>query len=74
MENKNFQFKTNINCSGCVAKVTPFLNGAGGVGEWNVDTDDTNKILTVKSAGITEDEVIAIIKSKGFNAEPIAVE
>lgn len=71
MENKEFQFKTNLNCGGCVSKVQSDLDNADGICEWNVDTDNSDKILTVKSEGITEDEVIAIIKSKGFNAEPI---
>ena len=59
MENKEFQFKTNLNCGGCVSKVKS-------------DLDNADKILTVSSKGITEEEVIAIVKSKGFKAEPIA--
>ena len=31
MENKEFQFKTNINCGGCVASVKPHLDSAEGV-------------------------------------------
>ena len=72
MENKSLQFKTNLNCGGCVSKVTFDLNNAAGICEWNVDTGNMDKILTVKSEGITEDEVVAIIKRKGFKAEPIA--
>ncbi|HTN45035.1 MAG TPA: hypothetical protein VL098_01720 [Flavipsychrobacter sp.] len=69
MENKNLQFKTNLNCGGCVSKVKPGLDDANGICEWNVDTADNDKILTVKSEGITADQVVAIIKSKGFKAE-----
>lgn len=72
MENKEFQFKTNLNCGGCVAKVKADLDGAEGVCHWDVDTAHADKILTVSSKGISEDEVIAIIKSKGFKAESIA--
>lgn len=71
MENKELQFKTNINCNGCVSKVKPGLDSAEGIREWNVDTDNPDKILTIKSGGITEDEVIVIIKGKGFNIEPL---
>lgn len=71
MENKNLQFKTNLNCGGCVSKVKSDLDNANGICEWNVDTANSDKILTVKSEGITEDEVVAIILSKGFKAEPI---
>lgn len=71
MENKKFQFKTNINCGGCVASVKPHLDSAEGVCEWNVDTTNKDKILTVKSEGITEEQVLDIIKKTGFKAEPV---
>jgi len=31
MENKQFQFKTNINCGGCIASVKPYLDKAEGI-------------------------------------------
>ena len=71
MENKEFQFKTTLDCGGCVSKVKSDLDNAAGIQDWNVDISNADKILTVSSKGITEDEVIAIIKSKGFKAEPI---
>lgn len=71
MKYKNLQFKTNLNCGGCVSKVKSDLDTTEGISEWYVDTDSTAKILTVKSAGISEDEVVAIIKGKGFKAEPL---
>jgi copper chaperone len=71
MENKEYQFKTNLNCGGCVSKVKSDLDNAAGVDHWNVDTDNADKILTVGSKGITEEEVIALIKSKGFTIEPL---
>lgn len=69
MENKNLQFKTNLNCSGCVSKVTTDLNEALGSNEWDVDTSNKDKILTVKSEKLTGEEVIDIIQKKGFKAE-----
>lgn len=69
MENKNLQFKTNLNCSSCVSKVTADLDSAEGINNWNVDTTNSDKILTVASEGITEQEVIEIIQKKGFKAE-----
>ncbi|HWL00095.1 MAG TPA: heavy-metal-associated domain-containing protein [Parapedobacter sp.] len=72
MENKEFQFKTTLNCGGCVSKVKSDLDNAAGISRWDVDTENADKILTVSSNGITEDEVVDIIKSKGFKAEPIA--
>jgi len=73
MDNKELKFKTTLNCGGCVSKVQADLDNAEGICHWNVDTDNADKILTVSSKGITEDEVVAIIKSKGFKAEPLIV-
>lgn len=72
METKELQFKTNLNCSGCVAKVKADLDSADGICDWNVDTENSNKVLTVQSNGnISEKEVIDIIKKKGFKAESL---
>ena len=69
--NQNLQFKTNINCGGCVAKVTPFLNDAEGVCHWEVDTNNKDKVLTVKSEGITQEQVIETVQKAGFKIEPL---
>ena len=71
MENRDLKFKTTLNCGGCVSKVQADLDKAEGIQEWKVDTENPDKILTVSSRGITEEEVINIVKSKGFKAEPI---
>jgi copper chaperone len=68
-EHINLQFKTNINCSGCIAKVTPFLNDAEGISHWEVDTNNKDKILSVESDGITEAEVIKKVQEAGFKIE-----
>jgi copper chaperone len=47
-----FKFKTNINCNGCVEKVSPFLINADGICHWDVDTANKDKILSVHSEGI----------------------
>jgi len=74
MENKNLQFKTNINCGGCVATVKPHLDNADGVCHWEVDTNDKNKVLTVKSEGITEQEVISTVQKAGYKIEVLPTE
>jgi len=68
-EHINLQFKTNINCSGCIAKVTPFLNDAEGITHWEVDTNNKDKILSVESDGITEAEVMKKVQEAGFKIE-----
>jgi len=73
MENRNFNSKPTLIVVDGVSKVKADLDGADGICEWNVDTANNDKILTVKSEGITEDEIVAIVKKKGFKAEPLMV-
>lgn len=68
---KTLRFKTNINCGGCVAKITPYLNGANGICHWDVDTASRDKILSVHSAGITEAEVIEKVQEAGFTIKKL---
>lgn len=70
---ENLKFKTNLNCGGCVSKVQADLDSAPGISEWSVDIQNSDKILTVKSKGITAAEVVTLIKKKGFGAEELAV-
>ncbi|MDT0641955.1 heavy-metal-associated domain-containing protein [Zunongwangia sp. F363] len=69
---KTLKFKTNINCGGCVSKVTPFLNKQEGVESWEVDTNNPDKILTVETDSATEEEVKTILQKVGFKAEKIS--
>lgn len=63
------KFKTNINCGGCIATVTPSLNNLKGVEKWEVDTKSPDKILTVQTGkGLVAEQVIASLKEKGFGA------
>ncbi len=69
--NQDLRFKTNINCGGCVASVKPHLDNADGICHWEVDTTNKDKVLTVKSEGITEQEIIDTVKKAGFTIEPL---
>lgn len=63
--------KTNINCGGCVARVTPALNATAGEGNWNVDTANPQKILTVTNGKVEKEEVIKAVKKAGFKVEEL---
>jgi len=71
MENKELKFKTTLNCGGCVSKVQADFDNNEGIADWQVDTDNPDKILTINSNGISEKEVVEIINKKGFKAELI---
>jgi copper chaperone CopZ len=63
------QFKTNIKCGGCIAKVTPALNELAGADGWKVDTENPQKILTVSAdKGLTSSDVITAVEQAGFTA------
>ena len=68
---ETLQFKTNINCSGCVAKVTGPLNEEPSIKNWQVDTANPKKILTVETDKLSANEVISLLKKAGFIAEAI---
>lgn len=71
METIQFQFKTNINCNGCITAVKPHLDNATGISSWNVDTTNKDKVLTIQSSGITSKEVIETIQKAGYKIESI---
>ncbi len=63
------QFKTNINCGGCLAKVKPFLDEAEGIEKWEVDLQSEDRTLTVEACELPAAEVEGILKKAGFNGE-----
>lgn len=63
------KFKTNINCGGCVAKLTPFLDAEKGISDWKVDTEIPEKILTVENLDMSQEQIIEIVKKAGFNIQ-----
>lgn len=66
---KTYLFKTNINCSGCIKSITPFLNKAEGIENWKVDITSSDKTLIVETLTLSPDEVCAIVQRAGFKAE-----
>ncbi|SDY67607.1 heavy-metal-associated domain-containing protein [Hymenobacter psychrophilus] len=66
---KTLQFKTNINCGGCIKAVTPMLNQEAGAGNWQVDTANPDKILTVNSAQLTAGQIVRIVEEAGFRIQ-----
>ncbi len=65
------KFKTTINCSACVAKVTPVLDAQENIQNWNVDTANPDKILTINSNELDEADLVKSLQNIGFKAEKI---
>lgn len=66
-----YTYKTNINCGGCIASVTPALNQIDEIESWSVDTDNPEKILSVELEDGTDAQcVIDAVALAGFRIEP----
>jgi copper chaperone CopZ len=61
-------FKTNINCGNCVRSVTGFLNEVEGIVQWEVDTANPDKILTVEGDMLAE-AVVEAVEDAGFDIQ-----
>ncbi|SHL36489.1 Copper chaperone CopZ [Hymenobacter psychrotolerans DSM 18569] len=68
---KTLHFKTNINCGGCIKAVTPTLNEQAGAGNWQVDTANPDKILTVSSERLTTEQVVKAVEQAGFSIQAV---
>lgn len=69
---ETIKLKTNIKCGGCVSAVTPFLNQSVGVGNWQVDTQNPDKVLTVKTEGVSATAVQKAVQQAGYKAEVLS--
>jgi copper chaperone CopZ len=66
-----YTFKTNINCGGCIASVTPALNQIDEIESWSVDTENPEKILSVELEDDTDSQcIVDAVSSAGFRIEP----
>ncbi|WP_298939232.1 hypothetical protein [uncultured Dysgonomonas sp.] len=53
-----------------MAQVTPGLNESAGTGNWEVDINNPEKILTVTVDG-NQDNIISAVKGAGFTIEKV---
>ncbi|WP_162425887.1 heavy-metal-associated domain-containing protein [Pontibacter pudoricolor] len=67
---KTYKFKTNINCGSCIKAVTPHMNKLEGI-TWEVDTNNPDKILEVKSETLEASEIKNTVEKAGFKAEQL---
>ena len=68
---ETLKFKTTINCSGCLAKVTPFLNAEKSIEKWDVNTLVPEKILTVETTYSSPEKIISAVEKAGYKIELI---
>ena len=71
---ETLKFRTNVNCGGCVATVTPHLNQVKGIAKWSVDTSNPLKILTIETEMNNPEVIIEAMKDAGYKADLMASE
>ncbi|MEJ2900917.1 heavy-metal-associated domain-containing protein [Pedobacter panaciterrae] len=69
---QTLKFKTNIKCTGCIATVTPHLNGLNTIENWEVDLENPDKILKVEAEDeLKATEIIGTLEKAGYKAEEV---
>ena len=68
---KTLQFKTNLACGNCVAKVSPLLNENLDIERWHVDLNDADRTLTVEGDDANPQDVVEAVEKAGFTAQPV---
>jgi len=67
---KTLKFKTNINCGNCLSKVAPKLNEESRIDSWSVDLQSEDRILTVQTETLNEEDIFKTVLKAGFIAKP----
>ncbi|QJB38669.1 hypothetical protein HF324_12650 [Chitinophaga oryzae] len=65
-------FSTNVNTVKAVRKLAPLFNGHQLISKWSFDLEDCDKILRIEAAARIPDEIINILRSKGFNGKELS--
>ncbi|MEQ8360120.1 MAG: heavy metal transport/detoxification protein [Cytophagales bacterium] len=68
---ETLKFNSTIKCTGCLAKVTPYLDELAGDNNWEIDLKNPNKVLTVKTMGISAEAISQAVEAAGYSAKSI---
>jgi len=68
---ETLKFNSTIKCTGCLSKVTPFLDETAGANNWEVDLKNPNKVLTVKSNGVSAEEITKAVENAGYSVQSV---
>ena len=63
---ETLKFKSNINCDGCIAKVTEILDKAVGHENWQVDIKNPDKVLTLNTDHLNIKEMSEALEKLGY--------
>jgi len=68
---ETLKFNSTIKCTGCLAKVTPFLDETAGVNNWDIDLKNPNKVLTVKANGVSAEDITKAVENAGYSVQSV---
>lgn len=68
---KTINFRTNIRNKEEVTKLKPYLDNINEIIDWNINTEEAGKVLTVKLDGADSKVVAQTIFNAGFRSEEI---
>ena len=64
-------FKTNIRYKKNVSSIMPHLQSITGIMEWNVDLEDRDKILRVKTLDVMPSSIESVVQAAGYYCEEL---
>ena len=59
-------------CSACLAKVTPALNEIAGAGNWTIELNNPDKVLSVSNENSSTAEIINALKKAGYSGQELS--
>jgi hypothetical protein len=64
-------FATNVERKRQVSKVKSLLTCLTGIGDWNFDLEDCDRILRIESEGISPRHIETVLNNAGFNCREL---
>lgn len=64
-------FRTNIRFKKDLRQVGPFLDKEPGIQRWNVDREDSDKVLRIEARDLLPQDIIHLITRAGFFCEEL---
>ncbi len=64
-------FRTNIRFKKDLRQVSPALNNEPRIRRWNVDREDSDKVLRIESGSLKVQDVIDLINRAGYFCEEL---
>lgn len=59
-------YKTNINHAQDVDRVKPYFDDQAGIQRWNVDVEDSDKVLRVEAESDISETIVTLVQEAGF--------